>query len=135
MIRGMSYSAASSETDVSSEDIWDTFLCTDPLGQFQQSSSWARFKIAEDWQLVRRIFQDADGIKGGYQLLWKKKKFMRIGYVSKGPVTRADAPGIRRESLECLKKDAQRLGLTAVILQLPDGATLEAQELAVEEGF
>jgi hypothetical protein len=131
----MPYSAASTETDVSSEGIWDEFLCKEPLGQFQQSSAWARFKKAEGWQLVRRIFQDSGGVKGGYQLLWKERKFMRIGYVSKGPVTGPDSPETFRNALDSLKQDARRLRLMAVILQLPDDASKAAQALAGDQGF
>ena len=70
---------------------WDEFLCSCPKGEYQQSSSWAQFKRMDGWQTCRVIARKAGAIAGGFQLLWKKRKGCKVGYVSRGPVVDENA--------------------------------------------
>ena len=72
------------------DTFWDDFLSQTPLGQFQQSTIWARAKHSEGWRSVRVLFTVEDVLVGGFQLLERSSLWGRIGYVSKGPVILAD---------------------------------------------
>ena len=65
---------------------WDEFLGSSPRGQFQQSTGWAQVKAREGWSAVREYLDPTAPRSGGFQLLWKKSRLGRVGYVSKGPV-------------------------------------------------
>jgi len=43
---------------------WDAFLQTTNLGQYQQSSMWARYKAADGWQPLRYLFTADAGSSG-----------------------------------------------------------------------
>ena len=113
---------------------WDEFLRGTPFGQFQQSSMWAEYKAIEGWHHHRIILTDAFGIAGGFQILWKKNRMGRVGYVSKGPVTHPESAGLARQMGLLLAGTAKELGLTALIAQLPDETSLD-QDICVEAGF
>lgn len=99
---------------------WDDFLRSTPLGQYQQSSLWAEFKAGEGWRHHRIVVTGDTGIVGGFQILWRKKGPVRIGYVSKGPVAQSDAAGLPGTLSALLASAARDLGLHALIAQLPD---------------
>ena len=99
---------------------WDDFLRRSPHGQYQQSSLWAEFKVGEGWNHHRVVTTGPGGITGGFQLLWKKKGPVRIGYVSKGPVAQPGIPALRRGLIGFLRQSARELGLQALIIQSPD---------------
>ncbi|HWA29286.1 MAG TPA: GNAT family N-acetyltransferase [Lacunisphaera sp.] len=99
---------------------WDDFLRRIPCGQYQQSSLWAEYKAAEAWQHHRVILTGSSGILGGFQLLWKKTRLARVGYVSKGPVAHPESPMAIQELLGLLMSSAKELRLSAVVLQQPD---------------
>ena len=104
------------------DTLWDNFLQNTPLGQFQQSSMWADYKAGEGWKHHRVILTESDTIVGGFQLLWRKTRLGRIGYVSKGPVTRSETTEMAR-MLEFLMKGAvAELGIVALIIQSPDAS-------------
>lgn len=99
---------------------WDSLLVSTPLGQFQQSSAWARIKRLEGWKATRFIVTDGDHPVGGCQILWKSRFGLRIGYASKGPVV-APASGFgSAEAAALLQRAARRLGLQALVAQAPD---------------
>ncbi len=104
---------------------WDDFLRSTPQGQYQQSSVWAEFKAGEGWSHHRVVIARDDGIVGGFQILWKRKAAIRIGYVSKGPVAPAARPAFRALLVELLVSASRELGLSAVIAQSPDEADLD----------
>jgi hypothetical protein len=73
-------------SDILEDQEWDEFLLNNHLGEFQQSSMWARVKNVEGWSPYRYIFKKQEKIIGGFQILWKKTRVGRIGYISRGPV-------------------------------------------------
>lgn len=105
-----------------SDPWWDEFLRVTPWGQYQQSSLWAEFKAGEGWHHHRVVITGAAGISGGFQVLWKSKGPLRIGYVSKGPVALPQLPALRSILTRLLARSSQELGLSALIVQLPDEA-------------
>ena len=114
---------------------WDDFLRRTSHGQYQQSSLWAEFKAEDGWEHHRVVVTDSREIIGGYQLLWKKKGPVRIGYVSKGPVTLADFLSLRTALLSLLANSAHELDLSALISQSPDECRNEEESAAQELGF
>lgn len=113
---------------------WDSYLRSTPLGQFQQSSSWANAKALDGWSSLLLLVDDASPEMGGLQLLWKPTRLGRIGYVSKGPVLPLEEPRHVRLLLQRLRATARELRLRALILQPPDESRISAEDL-VEHGF
>lgn len=112
-----------------SDPEWDQFLQGTPMGHFQQSSPWAEYKATEGWHSHRTLVKAESGIVGGYQCLWKRVGLARIGYVVKGPVSRAGDPAITRQLGSLLIRDSKRLGLTLLVAQQPDDVARDATDL------
>lgn len=108
---------------------WDAFLASNPRGQFQQTSRWARVKAREGWQPYRVTFQSEAGLEGGFQLLWRPTRLGRMGYVSKGPVLANEHPEAVARALEQVCLAARTLRLQAIILQPPDFSVITANDL------
>jgi len=119
--------------DLIDED-WDAFLQTTPLGQFQQSSMWARAKSVEGWKPLRVKLRKDGMVLGGFQLLYKRSRIGRIGYVSKGPVVAGGDGDLSRRCVMEVKRQAARLRLIGVIVQFPDLAE-GSEESLPELGF
>jgi hypothetical protein len=118
-----------------SDPLWDDFLRQTPYGQYQQSSLWAEFKTGEGWQHHRVLVRSANGIDGGFQILWRSKGPFKVGYVSKGPVAHAETPVLRAELTRLLMQSARSLGLNALIVQLPDEVGVDMAASAEEPEF
>lgn len=99
---------------------WDEFLLSCPLGQYQQSSMWAETKLVDGWQPWRLKAFSAGKLVGGFQLLCRRTKFGRIGYVAKGPVVSDQHPEAVAVLLGAVKMSARKLGCRALIVQPPD---------------
>ena len=108
------------ESDASEDRDWDSFLEGTALGQFQQSSMWGRSKVIEGWAPHRVALVVEGKIVGGFQLLWRRTRLGRVGYVSKGPVLEAEDPGLAASLAQLLRKAVTRLRCLAVIIQPPD---------------
>jgi hypothetical protein len=113
---------------------WDAFLQVTPLGQFQQSSSWARMKALDGWSAVRRLVNPARVEEGGFQLLWKNTRWGRIGYISKGPVLAIEEPEYLEAVWREIKNTARQLRLVALIVQPPDESCHLLHDM-MERGF
>lgn len=101
---------------------WDSFLLRTPEGQFQQSTAWAAAKAFEGWQAARTELREDNVILGGFQLLYRRRRGAKIGYVSKGPVQAEAKPGLRERLQLLLKQTAGQLRLAALVVQPPDRA-------------
>lgn len=100
---------------------WERFLGEHPCGQYQQSGRWAEFKAADGWQARRLVLENSSGsIVGGFQLLWRMVRGLRIGYVSKGPIAPLGDGAVAGSVAEALVGEARRLRLLAVVVQEPD---------------
>lgn len=115
-------------------EAWDAFLAASPRGQFQQSSAWARVKAIDGWTAAREYLTPEPPESGGFQLLWKRTRIGRIGYVSKGPVLPAEDPTSVRLAVGRLTAVARTLRLRAIMLQPPDESTIGEADL-VAHGF
>jgi peptidoglycan pentaglycine glycine transferase (the first glycine) len=110
--------------DASVEDhFWDEFLQATPLGQFQQSSIWARAKQLEGWKLVRVVVTRESEIVAGFQILWRSSWRGRLGYLTKGPVVLPGHEDVADYTADLLRKVARRERLRALIVQPPDLCT------------
>jgi peptidoglycan pentaglycine glycine transferase (the first glycine) len=102
---------------------WDTFLESTHFGQFQQSSLWGKAKVLQRWNVVRLTIRNGSNeIVGGLQLLWRKKHWLRIGYISKGPVFEQDSGQLIELGPRCITLAAKKYGIHALIVQAPDHA-------------
>lgn len=120
--------------DALRDDDWDRFLQGTELGHFQQSSLWAQYKHHEGWQPERVVLADDGGPLAGFQLLWRRSRLGRIGYISKGPAARDAASAPWDELTRQIQSTANRLKLQAVIVQSPDWAP-EAVPVLRRYGF
>jgi peptidoglycan pentaglycine glycine transferase (the first glycine) len=113
---------------------WDDFLRSCAMGQFQQSSLWARSKETDGWKEIRVIIEQDGRVVGGFQILWKGSRFGRIGYVSKGPVLSPEDSGVMAFVLDLLQELVRSHHFLAIIVQPPDQARLLSQGL-LNRGF
>jgi len=99
---------------------WDQFLRGTDLGQFQQSSLWARAKRMDGWQCRRLVLEQEEKIAGGFQMLWRRTRFGRIGYIIKGPVLAAEEPESISLVLDTLGGLIRSERFLALVVQPPD---------------
>jgi peptidoglycan pentaglycine glycine transferase (the first glycine) len=108
---------------------WDAFLEQSPLGQFQQSCAWAKYKQTEGWNVLRSVFKNKDDIVGGFQILWKQTKWGKIAYVSKGPVLHPEFTALSKSVLNQLQNIASDQGFRAMIVQPPNDDSSFSEKL------
>jgi peptidoglycan pentaglycine glycine transferase (the first glycine) len=101
---------------------WDRFLEHTPLGQFQQSTLWAKAKAPEGWQPLRVVILAEDAIVAGFQIMarpaWRGRG--RIGYISKGPVVLPGRPWAVPYTASLLQQVVRQERLSALVVQPPD---------------
>lgn len=112
------------------DQAWDDFLRGVPGGQYQQSSLWARGKRTEGWNPLRVILTSGDRLIGGCQILWRRAKFLRLGYVSKGPVADSATAALITFLVQTLRTAVKSAGISALIVQAPDRDILISPALA-----
>lgn len=108
--------------------VWDAFLERSVEGQFQQTSMWAEAKAIEGWVPIRQTLVADGHVCGGFQLLVRRSRFGRIGYVSKGPVAGAGQEGMTSRLLQDLVEAVHAHRLAAVIVQPPDETRMAAED-------
>jgi peptidoglycan pentaglycine glycine transferase (the first glycine) len=114
---------------------WDEYLSRVPLGQFQQSSLWARAKKIEGWEPTRVLFLSNDQIAGGFQVLSRRARFGgRIGYVSKGPVPSLESNEMTEFAVRQLLDITRDRNLAVITVQPPDRSVL-LSGLLTQNGF
>jgi lipid II:glycine glycyltransferase (peptidoglycan interpeptide bridge formation enzyme) len=112
------------------DSAWDAFLRSTALGEFPQSSVWARYKQVEGWRCSRTLLKGDQRIVGGFQILWRPTRFGRIGYVSKGPVAEAEEAELVDSLAGLLARTARSLRLAALVVQPPGRSRLTPSKLA-----
>ena len=128
-----SSSIQATHSDVLEDRAWDRFLSEASRGQYQQSSIWARVKASQGWACSRTLLWDEHGCRGGFQLLHRRTRFGRLGYVTKGPALANESLDEVEACTEAIKAATERLGLRALVVQPPDESGLELPLL--EAGF
>ncbi len=128
VIGGREFSARLSASD--NDPAWDDFLAATPLGQYQQSSMWARVKSCEGWRPLRMILTAEGQTAGGFQMLVRRTRLGPVGYISKGPVLAGEDQGVLDFLMELVVSLAKTNRLKALILQPPDQSTIGDAVLA-----
>lgn len=133
--RQLASGAASASISTSiSDDEWDLFLQSTDLGQFQQSSIWATVKASEGWRPVRVIIRQDNRIVGGFQILIRTRKFLREGFLNKGPVYGVAELELLDWMLELVERTAKKHRIHALVVQGPDDDSLFCQ-LQEQRGY
>ncbi|MGK0238039.1 MAG: hypothetical protein ACI92G_001503 [Candidatus Pelagisphaera sp.] len=104
---------------------WDDFLESRSDGHFQQSSAWAQHKASQGWACIRMVLEEENKIVGGFQMLWKRTRRGKVGYVSKGPVIPSRSADSIRAMLDSIKKVVSDYRILATIIQSPDDSSSE----------
>jgi CelD/BcsL family acetyltransferase involved in cellulose biosynthesis len=118
----------------SDDGCWDQFLQETSLGQFQQSTIWARAKYPEGWKPIRVLVTIDGELVAGFQMLTISSWRGRMGYVSKGPVVLPGYDGLTEYVTELLRKLAQKERLMALFVQPPD-LCVATSETLTRNGF
>jgi lipid II:glycine glycyltransferase (peptidoglycan interpeptide bridge formation enzyme) len=113
---------------------WDAFVEGHGLGQFQQASVWAEAKASEGWSARWVAATRDDRIGAGAQILEKRTRFGRIGFINKGPVVAADDSEAQRALGKALVRVLTEAGFLALMVQPPDGGDFMVPGL-LREGF
>lgn len=104
------------------ESDWDQYVNNHEMGQYQQTSIWARAKESEGWSHSRVMIKDENGdILGGFQLLKKNiYKFITIGFISKAPLYGDADDEIFMKLYDAIIKEMTSNNITVLILQNDD---------------
>ncbi len=97
---------------------WNQYLEQHLCGQFQQSTFWANFKAADGWSVLRIKLLREGKLEGGAQLLYRKSRAGKIGYVAKGPVVSNDSD--MKAMLARVQAVGRDRSLRALVIQAPD---------------
>jgi lipid II:glycine glycyltransferase (peptidoglycan interpeptide bridge formation enzyme) len=103
-----------------SDNAWDEFVKGSALGQFQQSSAWARLKQGTGWRPHRRLMLLRDEPIGGVQFLLRRTPAGTIGYASKGPVLANGCEAHASSLVQALKVVLSQARVRAALVQPPD---------------
>lgn len=108
----------------SQDAAWDMFLQQTSLGEFQQTSCWAKVKQIDGWECLRVVLTSNQKIFGGFQVLWRASRWGRIGYVSKGPVAENENKETVMLLVDLLGRAARQLRLIALMVHPPENSRL-----------
>jgi len=111
------------------DPVWDEFLAKSPMGQFQQSSMWAEVKAVDGWECLRVVATIDDQVAGGFQILWRRTRLGRIGYVSKGPVVVPETQNLVDRLAVLMRDQARENKILALVVQPPDESQLTSDIL------
>lgn len=95
---------------------WDDFIYSVPGSSYEQMSLWSQVKLLEGWHFIRIIITSDKTTVGGFQILWKKRFFWRIGYISKGPVFKNPQPDLLSLISNLIKTIAKENKLSALLI-------------------
>lgn len=113
---------------------WDAYLQTVSTGHFQQSSLWGQIKAMEGWKVVRVVVRESPHVvRGGFQLLVRRRGFLREAFLNKGPVF-SGPPSLARWHFELLEKVLVRERIHVLLAQPPDSDS-ECESLFSEFGY
>ena len=99
---------------------WDSFLARCPDGHHEQTSLWGEVKGCYGWQPFRVVVSKENQILGGVQVLTRRfGRWMRIGYVMRGPAAVSNDPELLDFILEQLDHAAARAKLAYLVVVPP----------------
>jgi hypothetical protein len=113
---------------------WDQFLKQTKYGHFEQCSGWAAAKATEGWRCSRIEIVEGNRIIGGFQILFRTKGFVRIGYISKGPAIICENDTVQSFVIEQIKSQAAKKHLWALLVHPPELCCAMSPILA-QKGF
>ena len=101
------------------ESDWDEYVNNHEMGQYQQTSIWARAKESEGWSHSRVMIEDGNGdISGGFQLLKKKiYKYVTVGLISKAPLYKDAGEDIFMKLYDAIIEEMTSNNITLLMLQ------------------
>jgi len=116
------------------DSAWDGFLSR-ANHTHVQSGLWGQLKAASGWKVHRVLVEGAEGVVGGAQLLFRPLPLIgSVGYVAKGPVLDAEAPGLYRALLGEVLRAAAAEHVRYLIVQ-PESEEHGAVEDVLALGF
>jgi lipid II:glycine glycyltransferase (peptidoglycan interpeptide bridge formation enzyme) len=118
----------------STDSLWDKFLEGSPNGHFEQCSGWTDAKASDGWQGSRIEILNESRIIGGFQILFRGKGPVRIGYISKGPAIDSENPEALRLAIEQIKSQAAKHRICALLVQPPERSYRISTSL-IQNGF
>ena len=99
---------------------WDSFLARCPGGHHEQTSLWGEVKGCYGWEPFRVVVSRGNQILGGVQVLTRRfGRWLRIGYVMRGPSAVSNNPELIDFILEQLDQVAASEKLAYVIVVPP----------------
>jgi lipid II:glycine glycyltransferase (peptidoglycan interpeptide bridge formation enzyme) len=116
------------------DSLWNNFLTSTNLGQFQQSTYWAKVKRLEDWSPIRFVIIRKRQIIGGFQMLIRQSRWGCIGYISKGPVLFPYTEELAVYVTQLIVEVAKQRKLRAIITQPPDECA-QLLPVLIDHGF
>ncbi|MEW6579958.1 MAG: peptidoglycan bridge formation glycyltransferase FemA/FemB family protein [Chloroflexota bacterium] len=109
---------------------WDAFVARAPGGQHLQTSLWAQVKRVLGWRAARVTLSEGDEIVAGAQVLYRRlMPFLRVGYVTNGPLARDDAGEHLERIVHELRRFSRRHRLVALTVQPPKHGAALAERL------
>lgn len=99
---------------------WDAFLESHPHGHHLQTTRWARVKKLNGWGVIRTVIHDGESIAGGAQIIYRRvSRLGNVAYISMGPVTVSDDPGLVAEVVRAINQVMAEHKLRLVVVQEP----------------
>jgi hypothetical protein len=130
--KGVTLSACQSHSDV--DAAWDDYLQSAANGQFQQSSIWGKLKIGDGWRVTRVVIRDRDSIRGGFQLLIRRRGLLREAFLNKGPLLCEMGAAFDVWLFELIRLTLKRQRIHLLLVQPPD-ADVHCCDLLAKNGF
>src|SRR5689334_11755152 len=102
---------------------WDTFVASCPAAHFEQTSDWGALKNIYGWKPVW-VWASRNGqIVGGAMILIRRAgRFVKIGYVLRGPVWMPGDPESLDLAVKALCQFARSAGPTYLVVVPPNDA-------------
>ncbi|NGP53695.1 peptidoglycan bridge formation glycyltransferase FemA/FemB family protein [Thioalkalivibrio sp. XN8] len=126
---------------LTSEELeWDAFVSRNPLGHHEQTSMYARMRLAYGFSCERVVIHSSGQIVGGAQVLFRRTPIGTFGVLQRGPLAREDDPDVLAAVVERLDEVAQEaravsLRVQTFCLQANARAALEMDGFIEDESW
>jgi peptidoglycan pentaglycine glycine transferase (the first glycine) len=99
------------------DEAWDAFVSGQEDGHHEQSSAFARHRIARGFGCDRVVLLENGTIIGGAQILFQDAAFGKYGEILRGPLSRHQSPDILREVIRRIRSIARERSYAAISVQ------------------